>query len=142
MKNRFPQQKIIIFSMHENAAVANQVLKLGANGYLTKSMQPDALIEAIHEVMQGGTVIDENLANSLEDLGTGDNPHKELLPREFEIFTLLAQGLTVEKISEKLHLTSKTVSNYQTIIRKKLNLHSTLEMQRYALARGILTIQE
>lgn len=142
MKNRFPQQKIIIFSMHENAAVANQVLKLGANGYLTKSMQPDALIEAIHEVMQGGTVIDENLASSLEDLGTGDNPHKELLPREFEIFTLLAQGLTVEKISEKLHLTSKTVSNYQTIIRKKLNLHSTLEMQRYALARGILKIQE
>lgn len=138
IKNRLPQQKIIIFSMHENAALANQILKLGANGYLTKSMQPDILIEAIHKVMQGGTVFDENLADSVDELCVGDNPHKELLPREFEIFTLLAEGNSIERISERLHLTPKTVSNYQTIIRKKLHIFSTLEMQKYALAKGII----
>jgi two-component system invasion response regulator UvrY len=46
--NRYPQQKVLIFSMHENASIANQALRLGAVGYLTKSMAPDQIIAAIH----------------------------------------------------------------------------------------------
>ena len=49
--NRFPQQKILIFTMHENASIAYQAVKLGASGYLTKSMEPDLIVQAIHEAM-------------------------------------------------------------------------------------------
>jgi len=137
IKNRLPQQKIIIFSMHDSVALAGQAMKLGANGYLTKSMEPDRLVKAILEVIAGGIALDENIANSLENLSQGDSPHKELLPREFEIFALLARGESIEKISERLHLTTKTISNYQTIIRKKLNVSNALELQKYAKLKGI-----
>ena len=138
IKNRLPQQKIIIFSMHENASLASQTLKLGADGYLTKSMAPDRLVNAIHEVMQGQIAIHPDLRKAIDELSVGDNQYKQLLPREFEIFTLLAQGYSIEEISEKLHLTTKTVSNYQTIIRKTLGVSSTLELQRYAKSIGII----
>jgi DNA-binding NarL/FixJ family response regulator len=138
IKNRLPQQKIIIFSMHENASLASQTLKLGADGYLTKSMAPDMLVNAIHEAMQGQIAIHPDLRKAIDESSVGDNQHKQLLPREFEIFTLLAQGYSIEEISGKLHLTTKTVSNYQTNIRKTLGVSSTLELQRYAKSKGII----
>jgi DNA-binding NarL/FixJ family response regulator len=138
IKNRLPQQKIIIFSMHENASLASQTLKLGADGYLTKSMAPDMLVNAIHEVMQGQIAIHPDLRKAIDESSVGDNQHKQLLPREFEIFTLLAQGYSIEEISGKLHLATKTVSNYQTNIRKTLGASSTLELQRYAKSKGII----
>jgi DNA-binding NarL/FixJ family response regulator len=87
--NRFPQQKILIFTMHENASIANQALTLGASGYLTKSMEPDLIVQAIHDVMSGGTPIAKAIAEGLKDLTENRLPHMELLPREFEIFICL-----------------------------------------------------
>jgi DNA-binding NarL/FixJ family response regulator len=124
--------------MHENASLASQTLKLGADGYLTKSMAPDRLVNAIHEVMQGQIAIHPDMRKAIDESSVGDNQHKQLLPREFEIFTLLAQGYSIEEISEKLHLTMKTVSNYQTIIRKTLGVSSAIELQRYAKSKGII----
>ena len=63
--NRFPQQKILIFTMHENASIAHQAVKLGASGYLTKSMEPDLIVQAIHDVMAGGTPIAKAIAEGL-----------------------------------------------------------------------------
>jgi DNA-binding NarL/FixJ family response regulator len=137
--NRFPQQKILIFTMHENASIANQALTLGASGYLTKSMEPDLIVQAIHEVMSGGTPIAKAIAEGLKDLGENRLPHMELLPREFEIFICLANGESIEQISDKLHLSPKTAANYQASIRKKLNANSTLDVYQYAKEHGLLS---
>ena len=77
--NRFPQQKILIFTMHENASIAHQALTLGARGYLTKSMEPDLIVQAIHEVMSGGTPIAKAIAEGLKELGENRLPHMELI---------------------------------------------------------------
>ena len=135
---RFPQQKIMIFTMHENASIAHQSIKLGARGYLTKSMEPDLIVQAIHEVMAGGTPIAKSIAEGLKELNENQLPHTELLPREFEIFICLANGESIDHISSKLHLSQKTAANYQAAIRKKLNANSTLDIYQYAKEHGLL----
>lgn len=139
--NRFPGQKVLIFSMHENASVANQALQLGASGYLTKSMEPELIVQAIHDVMSGMTPIASDIANAIRELNDSQLPHKELLPREFEIFIRLANGESIEYISENLHLSQKTAANYQATIRKKLGLNSTLELHQYAREHGLISSQ-
>ncbi len=136
--NRFPQQKVLIFSMHENASIAKQALQLGACGYLTKSMQPELIVRAIHDVLGGATPVADSIAEALRDLSDKKLPHLELLPREFEIFIRLASGESIEQISDKLHLSPKTAANYQASIRKKLNVNSTLELYQYAREHGLL----
>ncbi len=134
---RFPKQKVLIFSMHENVAIARQALQLGASGYLTKSMQPDEIVAAIHAVMAGK----QPVAPSLE-MATGsdaaDPALADLLPREFEVLTLLAQGHNVDEIAARLHISERTASNYATAVRKKLGASSTYELRRHAEKHGLL----
>ena len=138
MLNRYPSQKVLIFSMHENASIANQALRLGACGYLTKSMAPDQIIAAIHELMAGAKPVAPELQAALDELNSPNLPHNELLPREFEVLVLLASGESIDSISARLHLSPKTASNYQANIRKKLGVSSALELQRYAKEHGLI----
>lgn len=136
--NRYPAQKVLIFSMHENASVANQALRLGAAGYLTKSMAPDEIVAAIHDVMRGGQPVAAALQPALKELAAPVLPHHDLLPREFEVLVLLAAGESIDSISSRLHLSPKTASNYQTNIRKKLGVGSAFELQQYARTHGLI----
>ena len=136
--NRYPTQRVLIFSMHENASIANQALRLGACGYLTKSMAPDEIIDAIHQARRGGRPVAPSLRADLDELNAPNLPHNDLLPREFEVLMLLAGGESVESISARLHLSPKTASNYQANIRKKLGVSSAIELQRYAREHGLI----
>ena len=136
--NRYPKQKVIIFSMHENPSIAKQALQIGAAGYLTKSMDPENIISAIHDCWKGRIPIDDNVANRMNDLDARGQPHTALLPREFEVFLLLSAGESVERICSKLNMSSRTVFNYQTTIRKKMNLHTHIEFNQYAIRNGLI----
>ena len=136
--NRHPRQKVLIFSMHENPSIARQALQIGALGYLTKSIAPEKMIQAIHEVGRGKISIDENIAKGIAELESKGDPHIDLLPREFEVFLLLSAGESIENICKKLNVSSRTAFNYQTTIRKKMNLHTHIEFNRYAIQRGLI----
>ena len=138
MMRRHPKQKVLIFSMHENASIARQALQIGASGYLTKSMNPEKIIQAIHEAWEGRIPIEENIARGMAELDARGSPHTELLPREFEVFLLLSSGESVDHICKKLNMSSRTVFNYQTTIRKKMNLHTTIEFNRYAMQHKLI----
>lgn len=135
---RFPAQRVLVFSMHENAALALQALRAGAAGYLTKSTDPERIVEAIHQVMRGERPVSDDIAPALAEAGQQDLPHLQLAPREFEVFRLLAAGLSVDEVGQRLHLGSKTVANYQTLIRQKLGVQSAIELHQYALRHGLL----
>jgi DNA-binding NarL/FixJ family response regulator len=142
--NRYPNQTILVFSMHQNPAMALQALRAGAKGYLTKNMPPQAIVQAIHEVTQGGEPLAPELkAELLRKSQTPsdsqhEHPHLALTPREFDIFLMLADGKTVEDISQRLHLGLKTVANYQTLIRQKLEIHTAIDLYKYATRHGLL----
>lgn len=129
---RYPAQRVLVFTMHDNAALAVQALRAGAQGYLTKSMPPERIVDAIHQVMQGGRPLSDEVAAALAQAAQDSAPHLQLAPREFEIFRLLANGHSVEEIGQRLHLGAKTVANYQSSIRQKLGVHTAIELHQYA----------
>lgn len=138
LHQRLPRLRVLIFTMHDSPALAAQLLKAGASGYLTKSSPPESLIDALHQVAAGEQVLSADIAAAMRK-GEGDLPHQQLSPREFDVFLLLAQGMAVEQIASQRCLSIKTAANYQTIVRHKLGLNSALEMYRYAQTCGLLT---
>jgi DNA-binding NarL/FixJ family response regulator len=137
LRQRLPHLRVLIFTMHESADLAEQTLRIGAAGYITKSSAPESLVAAAHDVAAGGRPISPDVASALAGAAHTDAPHTTLSPREFEIFLLLARGDGVEAIAIARCLSVKTIANYQTSIRQKTGLGSSLEMYRYAEAHGL-----
>ena len=137
---RYPAAKILVLSMHENAAFASQSLKAGAKGYLPKSSLAEDLVSALEAVAQGKVYLSAEIAKkiALHSLENKAHPMEQLSAREFEIFRMLAEGMDVEEIARLLKISAKTVSNYQTIIRQKLGVNSPIEIVRLALRYGLI----
>ena len=137
LRQRLPELRVLVFTMHESAELAGQTLRLGAAGYITKSSAPESLVVAVHEIAAGGRPVSPEVASALAETEAAA-PHAMLSPREFEIFLLLARGDSVEAIASSWCLSAKTIANHQTTIRQKTGLASSLEMYRYAEAHGLI----
>jgi len=74
----------------------------------------------------------------MQSISGEQDPIHELSAREFEIFRLLAEGLEIDAIAATLNISSKTVSNYQTMIKQKLNINTPVELIRYATKAGVI----
>lgn len=137
---RYPTAKILVLSMHENAAFASQALKVGAKGYLAKSGLAEELANAIEWVMTGQTYLGSEISNkiALQLNDTRGDPMQELSAREFEIFRMLVDGVDLAKIATTLNISMKTVSNYQTSIKQKLGVNTPIEMVRMAIRCGLI----
>jgi DNA-binding NarL/FixJ family response regulator len=137
---RYEKAKILVLSMHEDLSFANQALKLGAKGYLTKNTLADSLVKSIETVTQGDVFLSDEIAKkmAMQSISGNQDPIHELSAREFEIFRLLAEGLDIDAIASTLNISSKTVSNYQTMIKQKLNINTPIELIRYAIKVGVI----
>lgn len=132
--------RILVFSMHENAAFASQALKIGARGYITKTGATGELMLAVQEVMHGRTYISQNVAQKmvLQTMSGQDRLLQQLSAREFEVFRLLAEGKNTEEIGGLLKISQKTAANYYTLIKQKLGVSSSVELIRIAMRHGII----
>ena len=137
---RYEKTKILVLSMHEDLSFANQALKLGAKGYLTKNTLADDLVKSIETVTQGDVFLSDEIAKkmAMQSISGYQDPVHELSAREFEIFRLLAEGLDIDAIASTLNISSKTVSNYQTMIKQKLDINTPIELIRYAIKVGVI----
>ena len=137
---RYEKAKILVLSMHEDLSFANQALKLGAKGYLTKNTLADDLVKSIETVTQGDIFLSDEIAKkmAMQSISGNQDPVHELSSREFEIFRLLAEGLDIDAIASTLNISSKTVSNYQTMIKQKLDINTPIELIRYAIKVGVI----
>lgn len=137
---RYTQAKIIIFSMHDNATFASQVLKAGVKGYVTKTGTDSDLIKAVKEVAKGKSYLSSDVAQkiALESMTGDDNPLNILSAREFEVFRLITEGLSTEDVGDRLKISQKTVANYHTMIKQKLSVNSPIDMVRLAMRYGVI----
>ena len=137
---RYERAKILVLSMHEDLSFANQALKLGAKGYLLKNALGEDLVKSIKEVAEGNVFLSDDIARkmAMQSISGDRDPIHELSSREFEIFRLLAEGLEIDAIALKLNISSKTVSNYQTMIKQKLDINTPVELIRYAIKIGVI----
>jgi DNA-binding NarL/FixJ family response regulator len=132
--------KIVVFSMHEDASVAERAIQLGARGYVTKCNAPEVLAAAVAEVVAGRLSLSPDMAQSIAMLKlSGDgNPLQALSAREFEIFRLLVTGRPAVEIAKLLNLSAKTVANYHTLIKQKLNVQSDVELVLLAQRQNVM----
>ncbi len=137
---RDPQARVLVFSVHGDLVFVEQALQAGARGYITKRSAPEELVDAVRTVARGGVHLDADIAQELAFQKTrGDgSPFRALSTREFEIFCMLAEGQSVNDIAERLSLGYKTVANYSTQVRSKLEVGSNAELARLAIRHGIV----
>lgn len=130
---RWPSLRVLVFTMHDSVAMVSQCLRAGASGFVTKSSQPEELVLAVRQVMGQGIVLSDDIAAAARAVldEVERPPHTHLSPREFDVLRYLVDGLAVDEIAERLTLSSKTVANYQTMIRQKLGVANAVEMLRY-----------
>jgi DNA-binding NarL/FixJ family response regulator len=135
-----PAARILVFTMHQNAAFAVQAIRAGARGYVTKTSPPDALVQAVHDVFDGRIALSPDIDHELAlSRLTGEQAATDVLTaREFEVLRLLLAERTTEEIAAALHLSPKTVANLRYLIKSKLGVGSDIELVLLALRQGIL----
>lgn len=138
----YPDAQILVFSMHENTTLVEHALQAGVRGYISKNSSPEVLVAAIRKLASGGMYIDSELAQSLvvQKSGKKGSPISGLSSRELQILCMFAEARSVEEIAEALSLSSKTIANYLTQIKDKLQVSSSAELVRLAISRGLVTI--
>ena len=135
-----PHLRILVLSMHQELQYAVRAIKSGASGYLTKESAPAELLQALRKIAGGGAYVTSEVA---QQLALGAMPggavasHESLSPREFEVFRLLAAGLSVTETATRLSVSVKTVSTHKANMMQKLSLHNQSELVRYAIRHGL-----
>ena len=139
---RDAKAKVLVFSVHDESVYVNRAMAAGAKGYITKSSAPNILVEAIQKIADGEIYIEQGLLKEMPPMPAQAADYRAIIdtlsPREFDIFLLLAKGLTAHKISEELCLGYKTVANYGTQIKNKLNVETVAELAHIAMALGVV----
>jgi len=139
--NRDETAKILVLSMYDDPAMLVRALDNGARGYLSKSAAHSELKDAVRAVAEGKPYIEQGLRERLHERTLNDqHPSQALTSREFEVFAMLAEGLTVINIAKLLHLSAKTVGAHHTSIMKKLGLKNSAQLVRVAITWGAIKL--
>ena len=146
IKEAKPDIAVLALTMHEDEQYFFEMLNAGASGYMPKRAAPDDLVSAIRVVSQGNVFLYPSLAkllvrDYLERSEPGAQREADVLtPREREVLTLIAEGLTSRQIAEALTISPKTVDRHRENIMRKLNLRGRVELVKYAIKKGLITI--
>ena len=137
-----PGLKIIILSRNEKEPFISKCMELGALGYVSLKCHPQELLDAIDTVQRDIRYLSQDVAYgfALSNLDKTQQIFSVLTPREYQVFTQLAQGLSVAEIAGSIHLSSKTVHVYRANIMKKLGVKNVSELTLIALRHGIISI--
>ena len=138
---RDPEARVLVFSIHDEPVYVSRALEAGALGYLSKSCPPEMLVEAVTHTAAGRPFLEPGIARLLKappEHEAGTAPLERLTPREFDILCRLARGLSSRETAEELRLSAKTVANYVTAIKEKLNVNTTGELVRLAYQTGLV----
>lgn len=141
LRIEFPLLPVLILSMYSEEQYAVVAMKAGANGYLSKDAEPAELIGAIRKIAAGGRYLTNRGTELMlmQFSGKDDRPtHQKLSTREFEIMRMIANGISLTEIGERLNISVKTVSTYRTRILEKIGVKSNAELAKFALRNEIV----
>jgi DNA-binding NarL/FixJ family response regulator len=139
LRQAAPRLRVLVLSMHPDEQYAVRVLRAGASGYLNKEEPGEQLAEAIRSASAGRRYVSAALAQSLaasldrERTASVD----DLSDRELEVLRLMGAGKSGKQIAALLRVSPKTVSTYRARLLEKLGLHTTADLIRFALERGL-----
>jgi two-component system, NarL family, response regulator NreC len=132
--------RVLVLSMHKEAVYVREILRAGARGYILKDAIDTELLNAIRSVAGGDGYISPAVSGALLNDYRKDvtDPVDLLSPRERQVLQMIAEGKTNKEIATQLNLSVYTVDSHRGKIMEKLNLHSTGELVRFAIKRGLV----
>lgn len=146
IRKALPETRILILSAHSDDAYVDQVMELGAAGYLIKQTSARILSQAVREVQKGKTFLSPAIARgvhreyrqSSDPRGLVRRKSPSLSSREVEVLQLIAEGKANKQVAAVLGISVKTVEKHRQRLMEKLNIHDTAGLTRYALAAGVI----
>ena len=157
LKELLPEVQVLALTVHEDKQYLFEMMSAGASGYLTKQSAAEELVAAVHAVAKGNVYLQPALARWLLDdyrrlfLQTPAEPKKSgqggggidlavLSKRERQVLMMVAEGYTNIQIGEKLGISPKTVARHRERIMNKLDLHSSIELVKFAIRTGLIQV--
>jgi len=132
-----PDAKVIVVSVYKDGVIPQQLLKLGAMGFISKDSSVDEMVSAIRHVDSGKRFLSQDVANNLAFQGieqqSGSSPFQRLSQRESEVANLILQGKSIQEMSEMLKLSDKTINTYRYRLYEKLKVKNDVELTRLAV---------
>jgi len=146
IRKDFPDTRVLILSAHSDDAYVEQMIELGAAGFLLKQTSSQDLSTAIREVQKGKTFFSPSVSRrvhdrsrqSLDREGEFKKKGNRLSSREVEVLQLIAEGKPNKQVAAELGLSFKTVDKHRQNLMSKLNIHDVAGLTRYAIAEGII----
>lgn len=139
--------KVLILTIHKNEEYIFQSLQTGASGYLLKETAVEDLISAIHSAYKDDSFLSPSISKTVIDAflrksakGRDPTAFDTLTPREREILQLIAESHTNSEIGKMLYISKKTVDAHRTHIMEKLDIHDVVDLVKYAIRKGIVTL--
>lgn len=132
---------VVFLTQYENREYILPAIRMGASGYVMKRSPASVAIQAIKRASEGGFFLDPELSDVLVDVCRGENAdcmYEALTDRERETLILLAKGNTNKEIAEVLSISVKTVDYHRSNLMRKLNLHSKVDLVKYAIKKGLI----
>jgi DNA-binding NarL/FixJ family response regulator len=146
IRQAIPDAKVLVLSAHSDDAYVERVMALGASGYLIKQTSAHLLAEAIREVQKGNTFFSPSIAKrrghrrqtSLDRKGRLKAKTVRLSSRETEVLQLIAEGQANKQVAAELGISPKTVEKHRDHLMRKLDIHDTAGLTRYAIEAGVI----
>jgi DNA-binding NarL/FixJ family response regulator len=147
IRKEFPDVKIMVLTQYDDKEHVFPAIQTGANGFVSKTAASSELTSGIRAVFAGESYLSPSVAKlfvedyqRLEMAEEKTDPYEHLTDRERETLKLVVEGYKTRQIAEMLAVTPKTVEGHKTNLMNKLGIHSTLELVKYALRRGIISV--
>lgn len=131
IKNNFPQVKVLMQTAYDDSEKIFTSIKNGASGYILKNDKPQRILQAIEEVFEGGAAMNPAIAQKVLDYFKPTKKQSPLSPRENEVLSLLAEGLSYKMVADKLGVSYTTINTHTKRIYEKLHISSLGEAIAY-----------
>ena len=143
----FPKIKVLALTQYDDREYVFPVIEAGACGFISKTAASSELASGIRSVYLGDSFLSPSVARLLVEshrqgvsIVRSHDPYEQLTDREREILKLLVEGHTTQEIADMLVVSHKTVEGHKTTLMAKLDIHNRIDLVKYALRKGIITI--
>jgi len=147
IRKEFSETKILVLTQYDDRDHVFPAIQAGANGFVSKTAASSELTSGIRAMFAGESYLSPSIAKLfVEDYQRvalaedSNDPYEQLTDRERDILKLVVEGHKIRQIAEMLTITPKTVEGHKTSLMRKLGIHNKLELVKYALRRGIISV--
>jgi DNA-binding NarL/FixJ family response regulator len=143
----FPTTKVLVLTQYDDKEYVFPVIEAGASGFISKAAASSELASGIRSIYRGDSYLSPSVAKLMVEnfqqtasKRASQDPYGQLTERERDVLKLLAEGHSTQEIADMLVITPKTVEGHKTNLMAKLGIHNRIDLVKYALRKGIITI--